>query len=219
MQPRQHQPHEHRPRTGDEPLHARSPLRMRLVLAFTGLANGLLGVGIFGFWLRALPFAVFFAVVSVIALGNIVVVLHRIRQGAHFQPGRDIPPYHPVEGEPRRARPPAPATPARRRLRYLLMMGCCVLLLVTAWTWVQFYSVLAAGVMSLVAALIPPLAAMMANAGSPILRDGDGGGGPGPDGEGPDGGGTDGGGPGGGWDGSDPPLPGNGAQRHQAPPD
>lgn len=165
-----HEVREHRPRTGDEPMHARSPLRMRLVLAFVGLANGLLGVGIFGFWLRALPFAIFFGAVTVIALGNIVVVIHRIRQGAHFQPGRDIPPYHPVE-EPREpAEPAPPVNPARRRLRYLVMMGCCVLLLVLAWTWVRFYSVPAAVAMSAVAALIPPTAAMVTNADSPILR-------------------------------------------------
>jgi hypothetical protein len=172
MEPRRHhEVHEHRPRTGDEPMHARSPLRMRLVLAFTGLANGLLGVGIFGFWLRALPFAVFFAVVTVIALGNIVVVAHRIRQGPHFQPGPDIPPYHPADREPEPVRTRPPASLFRRRLRYLIMMGCCLLLLVTAWTWVRFYSVFAAGVMSLVAAMIPPFAAMMANADSPILRE------------------------------------------------
>lgn len=171
MEPRHHhEVREHRPRTGDEPMHARSPLRMRLVLAFVGLANGLLGVGIFGFWLRSLPFAVFFGAVTAIALGNIAVVLRRIRQGAHFQPGPDIPPYHPVEQPAEPAEAPEPLSPARRRVRYVVMMGICILLLVTAWTWVRFYSVFAAGIMSLVAALIPPLAAMVTNADSPILR-------------------------------------------------
>jgi hypothetical protein len=181
----QHEVREHRPRTGDEPMHARSALRMRLVLALTGLANGLAGVGIFGFWLRSLPFAIFFGAIAVIALGNIAVVIHRIRQGAHFQPGPDIPPYHPVE-EPRApagVRPPA--SPVRRRVRYLLMMGFCLLVLILAWTWVRFSSVPAAVIMSVVAAVIPPVAAMVANADSPILRqnsgrdegeDGDGGG-------------------------------------------
>src|SRR3982074_1455913 len=37
----------HRIRSGDEPVHARSPLRLRLGLALTGLANGLAGVIVF----------------------------------------------------------------------------------------------------------------------------------------------------------------------------
>lgn len=165
--------HEHRPRTGDEPSHARSPLRMRLVLACSGLANGLLGIGIFGFWLRSLPFLAFFVALSLLSLGNIAVVVWRIRQGAHYQPGRDVPPYHPVEQPLAVPRPPHPVSPARRHVRYLLIMGVCMVLIVTAWTWVRFYSVLAAGAMSCVAALLPPLAAVLTNADSPILHDED----------------------------------------------
>jgi Family of unknown function (DUF6343) len=168
------QQHQHRIRTGDEPTHARSPLRMRLVLALLGLLNGLLGIGIFGFWLRTLPFLAFFALVTLLSLGNILVVSVRIRQGAHYQPGRDVPPYHPVDPEPRTPNPPKPISERRRHLRYVLVMGCCLLLIVLAWTWVRYYSVFAAGVMSLVAALLPPLAAVLTNADSPIFReDGD----------------------------------------------
>lgn len=163
--------HQHRVRTGDEPAHARSPLRMRLVLACLGLLNGLLGVGIFGFWLRTLPFLVFFALVAVLSLGNIAVVAVRIRQGAHYQPGRDVPPYRPVDREPRAFTPPKPVTERRRHLRYFLIMGTCLLLIVLAWTWVRYYSVFAAGVMSIVAALLPPLAAVVTNADSPIFRE------------------------------------------------
>lgn len=165
--------HQHRVRTGDEPTHARSPLRMRLVLACLGLLNGLLGVGIFGFWLRTLPFLVFFALLAVFSLGNIVVVAWRIRQGAHYQPGRDVPPYHPVDREPSPPYQPKPISTRRRYLRYLLIMGVCMLLIVLAWTWVRFYSVFAAGVMTVVAALLPPLAAVVTNADSPILREDD----------------------------------------------
>ena len=164
---------QHRPRTGDEPSHARSPLRMRLVLACLGLVNGLLGVGIFGFWLRTLPFLVCFAALTAISLVNIVVVLVRIRQGAHFQPGRDVPPYHPVDPAPVAPAPPRPITPRRRYQRYFLIMGVCMLLIVLAWTWVRFYSVLAAGIMSAVAALLPPFAAVLTNADSPIFREDD----------------------------------------------
>jgi uncharacterized membrane protein YgcG len=163
--------HEHRPRTGDEPSHARSPLRMRLALACVGLANGLIGIGIFGFWLRTLPFLVFFAALALLALGNIVVVLVRIRQGAHYQPGRDVPPYRPVDPMPRGSAGPRRISPRRRYVRYFLIMGTCVLLVVLAWFWVRYYSVLAAGVMSVIAALLPPIAAVVTNADSPILRD------------------------------------------------
>jgi hypothetical protein len=164
---------EHRPRTGDEPSHARSPLRMRLALACGGLANGLLGVGIFGFWLRTLPFLAIFAALTLLSLVNIVVVLVRIRQGAHYQPGRDVPPYRPVDPEPREPQAPTPITPRRRFQRYFLIMGVCMVLIVLAWTWVRFYSVLAAGIMTGVAALLPPLAAVLTNADSPILREDD----------------------------------------------
>jgi hypothetical protein len=162
---------QHRPRTGDEPTHARSPLRMRLALAFAGLANGLLGVGIFGFWLRSLPFLVFFAGLALVAVVNIVVVLVRIRQGAHYQPGPSVPPYHPVDSSPVPSVPRRPATSRRRYVRYLAIMGTCVVLIVLAWTWVRYHSLAAAVIMSLVAALLPPLAAVVTNADSPILRD------------------------------------------------
>jgi Family of unknown function (DUF6343) len=163
---------EHRPRTGDEPTHARSPLRARLLLAFVGLANGLLGIGIFGFWLRTLPFLVIFAALTLIAAVNIVVVLKRIRQGPHFQPGRDVPPYHPVDPEPVPPRLRKKISARRRSTRYLVIMGVCVTLILLAWFWVRFYSVPAAGIMSVVAMLMPPLAAVVTNADSPILRDG-----------------------------------------------
>ena len=71
------------------------------------------------------------------------------------------------DGPPRRgARPLGLAT--RKRV-YLIMMGVCVLLIVLAWTLIWRYSVTAAVVMSVVALVIPPLAAIVANAG-PVNR-------------------------------------------------
>jgi len=164
---------EHRPRTGDEPVHARSPLRGRLALACFGLADGLAGVAVFGFWLRTLPFLVLSAILSAGALANIVVVLSRMRQGPHFQPGPDVPPYRPVDtGHERRPVPRRErVSPHRRRVRYVAMLGSCLVLIVLAWFWVRFYSVAAAGAMTVIAALLPPTAAIMANADSPILRE------------------------------------------------
>jgi hypothetical protein len=50
----------------------------------------------------------------------------------------------------------------RQRL-YLVLMGTCVALFVLAWAVVSRFSVLAAVVMSAVAASIPPIAAIIAN--------------------------------------------------------
>jgi len=163
--------HHHRVRSGDEPLHARSPLRLRMILALTGLANGIAGIIVF-LLLHSTPLVVLFALVFVGSLVNIAVVAHRIHQGPHYQPGPGIPPYRPVQTEqPPEPKPPAP-TRVRRR-RYLILMGLCVLLITLAWTWIRIYSVGAALAMSAVAALIPPFAAAVANVDSPILREQD----------------------------------------------
>ncbi len=53
----------------------------------------------------------------------------------------------------------------RRNVAYAVIMGTCLVLVVLAWTLVRQYSVTAAIVMSVVAALMPPVAVMVANAG------------------------------------------------------
>lgn len=50
-----------------------------------------------------------------------------------------------------------------RRRRYLLLMGTCVVLILLAWNVVRFWSTSAAIAMSVVAAVIPPVAALVAN--------------------------------------------------------
>ena len=74
-------------------------------------------------------------------------------------PNRDGPPR-------RRAGPLGLAT---RKRAYLVMMGTCLVLIVLAWTLIWRFSVTAAVVMSAVALVIPPLAAVVANAG-PVNR-------------------------------------------------
>ena len=167
----------HRIRSGDEPVHARSPLRLRLGLALIGLANGLAGVIVFAL-LGSAPLEWAFAVLCVVAAVNAAVVLRHIRQGAHYQPGRTIPPYRPLESDVTVPSAHAPAPTRVRRRRYLVMMGVCVGTLILAWGWIRLYSVTAAVAMSAVASLIPPFAAILANADSPILRDDEA---PGPD--------------------------------------
>lgn len=84
-------------RTGSEPLTARSPLRLRLGLAAFGLVWAV--VGAVGFAVAGhTGFAVAFAVVGAVAVVDMLVVARHIRQGPHYQPGRDVPPYLPDRG-------------------------------------------------------------------------------------------------------------------------
>jgi hypothetical protein len=160
-------------RSGDEPSHARSALRMRLWLTVFGLANAVAGVIVF-YLLGSVPYVIGFIVFGLVSLVNLVVVARHLRQGPHYQPGRTIPPYRPVDDyQPVGPRVPRKLTPVRtRRRRYLVLMGTCVLLIVLAWGWIRFYSVTAAGAMTCVAALIPPFAAIITNADSPITHEG-----------------------------------------------
>lgn len=161
---------EHHVRSGDEPSHARSPLRLRLGLAVIGLANGLAGIIVFDL-LGSAPLMWLFAAIALLAAVNIAVVLRRIAQGPHYQPGPSIPPYRPLDPAPSERTARKPATTRTRRRRYVVLMSLCVLLLILAWTWIRLYSVTAAVAISVAASLIPPFAAVLTNADSPILRE------------------------------------------------
>jgi hypothetical protein len=69
----------------------------------------------------------------------------------------------PNGGGPRRQG--KPLSLGTRQRAYLVMMGACVLLIVLAWTLIWRYSVTAAVVMSAVALVVPPVAAIVANSG------------------------------------------------------
>jgi hypothetical protein len=78
-------------RSGNEPMTARSPLRLRLVLAIFGVllgAGAAVGTALSG----QVPLAILFAVIAGAACVNVAVVIIRIRQGPAYQPGRDVPP-------------------------------------------------------------------------------------------------------------------------------
>lgn len=51
----------------------------------------------------------------------------------------------------------------RRRRWYFVLMGVCLALILLAWSLVRFWSTAVAVAMSLVAAIIPPVAAIVAN--------------------------------------------------------
>jgi hypothetical protein len=52
-----------------------------------------------------------------------------------------------------------------RRRAYFVMMGICLVLIILAWMVIWRFSILAAVIMSAVAVVIPPLAAIVANNG------------------------------------------------------
>lgn len=52
----------------------------------------------------------------------------------------------------------------KRKRRYFWLMGLCLVLILLAWNVVRLWSVTAAIVMSVVAALIPPVAVILGNA-------------------------------------------------------
>ncbi|MFF7329321.1 DUF6343 family protein [Streptomyces sp. NPDC090306] len=83
-------------RSGNEPTTARSALRARLWLSVWGLAWATLGTVAFALLGRT-GWAAVCGVLWLIVVTDLVVVLRHLRQGAHFQPGRDVPPYRPVD--------------------------------------------------------------------------------------------------------------------------
>ena len=56
-----------------------------------------------------------------------------------------------------------------RKKAYFILMGTCIGLILLAWNVVRLWSVTAAVVMSIVAAVLPPVAVVVANWGA--LRD------------------------------------------------
>jgi hypothetical protein len=60
--------------------------------------------------------------------------------------------------------------PVWRDRAYFIMMGACLALFIAAWAIVRLYSTTAAVVMTCVALVIPPLAAIVANAGDEATR-------------------------------------------------
>ncbi|MFF3752203.1 DUF6343 family protein [Streptomyces sp. NPDC002018] len=84
-------------RTGSEPVTARSPLRLRFWLGLWGLVWTALGTSLFALAERT-GWAVTCGVLFLIVATDLVLVIRHIRQGPHYQPGRNIPPYEPDHG-------------------------------------------------------------------------------------------------------------------------
>ena len=127
-------------RSGDEPMHARSPLRLRLGLAGFGLASAIAGIVVFA--IVNVPALVgIFAALAVLAVADAAIVLRHIHAGADYQPGPEVPPYRP----PRRTRtssaPEHPeAAPERRHARFFWAAAVALVLIINAWTWISSVS-------------------------------------------------------------------------------
>jgi DUF3099 family protein len=57
-----------------------------------------------------------------------------------------------------------------RNRAYFVLMGGCLVAVILAWTVVRLYSVTAAIVISVAVGLVPPVAAIVANAGDESSR-------------------------------------------------
>ncbi|MFE6332545.1 DUF6343 family protein [Streptomyces sp. NPDC057798] len=84
-------------RTGSEPTTARSALRTRFWLSVWGLAWAVFGTVAFALVGRT-GWAVACGVLALVVAGNLLLVVRHIRQGPHYQPGPDVPPYDPPGG-------------------------------------------------------------------------------------------------------------------------
>ncbi|MFF9061459.1 DUF6343 family protein [Streptomyces sp. NPDC014882] len=83
-------------RTGSEPVTARSALRMRLWLSVWGLLWAAFGTVAFALVGRP-GWAAVCGVLWLVITVDMSVIARHLREGAHFQPGRDVPPYLPPE--------------------------------------------------------------------------------------------------------------------------
>ncbi|MCB5183137.1 DUF6343 family protein [Streptomyces antimicrobicus] len=83
-------------RSGNEPVTARSPLRLRVWLGVWGLLWAVGGTVAFA--LAGRPgWAAACGVLTLLVAADVVMVVRHIRQGPHWQPGPDVPPYEPPD--------------------------------------------------------------------------------------------------------------------------
>ncbi|MFJ8789601.1 DUF6343 family protein [Streptomyces sp. NPDC102462] len=91
-------------RTGSEPATARSALRARFWLSVWGVAWAIFGTAVFALVGRT-GWAIACGLLWLVASIDLVMIVRHIRQGPHYQPGRDVPPYAPPTNPPFYRRP------------------------------------------------------------------------------------------------------------------
>ncbi|HLK43891.1 MAG TPA: DUF6343 family protein [Thermoleophilia bacterium] len=158
-------------RSGDEPMHARSPLRLRLVLAAFGLACAIAGVVLFAI-LGSVGFIVLFAVIGAIAVVDTAIIVRHIREGEDFQPGPEVRPHRPDLPSTAEESAVAPVGAHVRHRRYTAAAVAALFVIVNAWTWVWMLSFVWAWVLSLLAAALILGGVIASSADSPIVRGG-----------------------------------------------
>lgn len=87
-------------------------------------------------------------------------------QGPPDDPSDGMPPDPFTEQEERDF--PGPVPPRRDKRIYFALMGTCLTLIILAWVVIVHVSVLASVIMSAVALVIPPFAAIIANRASAV---------------------------------------------------
>ncbi len=104
-------------RTGSEPVTARSALRMRFWLSVWGVVWT--AAGTVAFALAGHPgWAVACGALWLLVTVDLIVVVRHIRQGPHYQPGPDVPPYEPPKRRPWPRAPRRPHASKRAAFRY-----------------------------------------------------------------------------------------------------
>ncbi|WP_369245861.1 DUF6343 family protein [Streptomyces sp. R41] len=83
-------------RTGSEPTTARSALRLRFWLSLWGLIWAIFGTTAFALVGRP-GWAAACGVLCLVVAVDMTMILRHIHQGAHYQPGPDVPPYPPPD--------------------------------------------------------------------------------------------------------------------------
>ncbi|WP_046729632.1 DUF6343 family protein [Streptomyces humi] len=101
-------------RTGSEPTTARSALRARLWLSLWGVAWAIFGTVVFVLVGRP-GWAIACGVLWLVATVDMTMILRHMRQGPHYQPGRDVPPYRPADTRQPDSRPPPFRRPPQHR--------------------------------------------------------------------------------------------------------
>lgn len=81
-------------RSGNEPVTARSPLRLRFWLGVWGLVWAAAGTALFSLVGRP-GWAAACGVLAVVVTVDLFMIVRHIHQGPHYQPGPDVPPYEP----------------------------------------------------------------------------------------------------------------------------
>ncbi|MFJ7586254.1 DUF6343 family protein [Streptomyces sp. NPDC097617] len=84
-------------RSGNEPVTARSPLRLRFWLGVWGLVWAAAGTVVFSLVGRS-GWAAACGVLAVVVAVDLFMIVRHLHQGPHYQPGPDVPPYEPPRG-------------------------------------------------------------------------------------------------------------------------